>query len=743
MRSRGDWKSGLRRARTRSVALPARMPDASDDVTRSFPRQQAVTAKFTARRAARVRGGGGRRAGRLPAVSVAGTGTGPPRCGCWTSRMQGGAAADGERLVADPVELLAGAAVEQLTAVERSRRERMREFRRGHHRLRAGRGRPPCAVFALLVAAVRRGPRTRGRAGARAPRLRAGPVCSSEAGARTGRRGGVRVGRGAARRRDPMRGADALGCSRGRSRRTSTYGLAEFCPGRRGAGAHRGLWWSAGVGRAAGGAGRRRGQGAGSGTLWTLEHPERPRRRALPLPGGRFCRTPIVTLSGCSGLDGRAAGRWSGSTRLFEYLSPCGGLVRARRPAACRVSSAVVQDRAPLGARRRPRSPLPTRELLAQADSGFWVDVSCRAPPVLERRRGGLPFTVEVVDDRYASSAVDFRYPSPPLGVQVRRPGCRPPGTGSSCTGPKRLGEDPRLRTADPGRRLGGLSRARTWRAQRRRRASDAGAGLTSATSDAPRTTRDRGARVRARSGPTSRSLAAVPARSPPARRCPGTGAARGADRGAAARRAPAGPPLPVLLDPYGGPHAQRVLAARNAYLESQWLADQGFAVVVADGRGTPAHAVVGARGPARPRAARARRPGRGAARRGRRQPGPRPDPRRDPRLVVRRLPRGARACCAGRTCSTPRSPARPSPTGGSTTPTTPSATSGTPTSTRGVRAQSSAARRGREADPTAACSSTGSPTTTSSRRTRCGSRRRCSPPAGRTRCCRCPASRT
>jgi len=45
---------------------------------------------------------------------------------------------------------------------------------------------------------------------------------------------------------------------------------------------------------------------------------------------------------------------------------------------------------------------------------------------------------------------------------------------------------------------------------------------------------------------------------------------------------------LPVLLDPYGGPHAQRVVSARNAYLAPQWLADQGFAVLVADGRGTP-----------------------------------------------------------------------------------------------------------------------------------------------------------
>jgi dipeptidyl-peptidase 4 len=46
---------------------------------------------------------------------------------------------------------------------------------------------------------------------------------------------------------------------------------------------------------------------------------------------------------------------------------------------------------------------------------------------------------------------------------------------------------------------------------------------------------------------------------------------------------------LPVLLDPYGGPHSQRVVKARNAYLTSQWFAEQGFAVVVADGRGTPA----------------------------------------------------------------------------------------------------------------------------------------------------------
>ena len=57
------------------------------------------------------------------------------------------------------------------------------------------------------------------------------------------------------------------------------------------------------------------------------------------------------------------------------------------------------------------------------------------------------------------------------------------------------------------------------------------------------------------------------------------------------------GDSLPVLLDPYGGPHAQRVLKARSPFLVSQWFANQGFAVVITDGRGTPA------RGPAWERA--------------------------------------------------------------------------------------------------------------------------------------------
>jgi dipeptidyl-peptidase-4 len=46
--------------------------------------------------------------------------------------------------------------------------------------------------------------------------------------------------------------------------------------------------------------------------------------------------------------------------------------------------------------------------------------------------------------------------------------------------------------------------------------------------------------------------------------------------------------PLPVIMDPYGGPGFARVTRAQRGLLESQWLADQGFVVVVTDGRGTP-----------------------------------------------------------------------------------------------------------------------------------------------------------
>jgi dipeptidyl-peptidase 4 len=45
---------------------------------------------------------------------------------------------------------------------------------------------------------------------------------------------------------------------------------------------------------------------------------------------------------------------------------------------------------------------------------------------------------------------------------------------------------------------------------------------------------------------------------------------------------------LPVLVHVYGGPGHQEVVAARSRWVERQWWADAGFAVVVVDNRGTP-----------------------------------------------------------------------------------------------------------------------------------------------------------
>ena len=80
------------------------------------------------------------------------------------------------------------------------------------------------------------------------------------------------------------------------------------------------------------------------------------------------------------------------------------------------------------------------------------------------------------------------------------------------------------------------------------------------------------------------------------------------------------GSPLPVLLDPYGGPTRCARCARTCAHLSSQWFADQGFAVVVTDGRGTPGTGQrLGASDPRRPRL--------GCASRTRSTPSSRPPP--------------------------------------------------------------------------------------------------------------------
>jgi dipeptidyl-peptidase 4 len=51
--------------------------------------------------------------------------------------------------------------------------------------------------------------------------------------------------------------------------------------------------------------------------------------------------------------------------------------------------------------------------------------------------------------------------------------------------------------------------------------------------------------------------------------------------------------PLPVLLDPYGGPGFARVSRDRRAYVMSRWLAEHGYAVLAVDGVGVPGRSPV------------------------------------------------------------------------------------------------------------------------------------------------------
>ncbi|MBA3961863.1 MAG: DPP IV N-terminal domain-containing protein [Chthoniobacterales bacterium] len=50
------------------------------------------------------------------------------------------------------------------------------------------------------------------------------------------------------------------------------------------------------------------------------------------------------------------------------------------------------------------------------------------------------------------------------------------------------------------------------------------------------------------------------------------------------------GQSYPVLLDVYAGPHGKEVTALPQRYLTDQWMADRGYIVVAIDGRGTPDH---------------------------------------------------------------------------------------------------------------------------------------------------------
>ncbi len=204
---------------------------------------------------------------------------------------------------------------------------------------------------------------------------------------------------------------------------------------------------------------------------------------------------------------------------------------------------------------------------------------------------------------------------------------------------------------------------------------------------------------------------------------------------------------LPVLMCPYGGPGHQEVVKSARVYLASQWFAEQGFAVVVADGRGTPG------RGPAWDRTIA----GDFAA-------GILEDQVTALQAAAEKFTDldtsrvGIRGWSFGGYLSALAVLRRPDVFHAGVAGAPPTDWRlydthyterylGDPNEQPDVYQRSSIIedpqRAVKDVRSARCSSSTGWPTTTCSSRTRCDCRRRCSRPGTRTRCCRCPGSRT
>ncbi|WP_240659920.1 alpha/beta fold hydrolase [Streptomyces sp. WAC 01529] len=538
---------------TENPGIP--MPDGSPARRVSFPRENARTQRFTlgAPRAFTVAPDGSR------VVFLRSSSGTDPVAALWVLDLAGGAV---ERVAADP-EVLLGGAAERLSPRERARRERSREGGAGIVEY-ATDAAVELAAFALsgrLFTAELRAGTTR-RLPARGPVIDPRPSPDG--------RHVAYVSGGALR----VTGADgegdrALAEPESGHAETVTYGLAEHVAAESMA-RHRGFWWSPESDRLL----VARVDDAPVKRWWIADpaHPDRePVKVAYPAAGTANADVRLFVL----GLDGsRTEVVWD----------------RVRHPYLARVHWSA--DGAPLvlvqSRDQRSHSYLAvnpedgsTRMVHAEEDAD-WLDlfpgVPCWSPSgklvriadeggarVLawgERPLTGAQLHVRAVldvteEDILVSASAGAAAAAPEIGeVHVYR---------VNELGVERLSREPGVHSAV---RAGGLT------------------VLVSAALDRP------GARVQVLRGGKRVATVASHARRPGL--TPRVTLTEGGTR-----RIPcavllpreykaADGPLPVLLDPYGGPHGQRVRCAQDVFLTSQWFADQGFAVIVADGRGTP-----------------------------------------------------------------------------------------------------------------------------------------------------------
>ncbi|GHE95500.1 peptidase [Streptomyces werraensis] len=520
--------------------------------TDSFPRRHARTLRFTlgAPRSFSVAPDGSR-------VVFLRSGSGTDRANAlWVLDTDGG----GERVAADPRALLGGAS-EQLSAEERARRERSREGGAGIVGY-ATDAAVEIAAFALsgrLFTAEL-------RAGTARELPTPGPVIDPRP-SPDGRHVAY-VARGALRVVS-AEGADDRALTTPESEEV-TYGLAEFVAAEE-MSRSRGFWWSPESDRLL----VARVDDTPVREWWISDpaHPDRaPHRVRYPAAGtpNADVRLFVVDLEGT-----RTEVSWDRAR--YPYLarvhwSAAGApllLVQARDQRAQLILAVdpdtgttrmVHADEDPEWLELFPGVPCwsPSGQLVRIADEG-----GARRLAVGERPLTGPQLHIRAVldvsdDDVLVSASAGAEAAAPEIGeVHVYR---------VNELGVERVSEEPGVHTAV---RSGGVT------------------VLVSATLDRP------GSRVRVlRDGKqtaTVPSYAEDPGLSP--RVTLTQGGARRIPCAVLMPRDYAGDtPLPVLMDPYGGPHGQRVTAAHNPHLTSQWFADQGFAVVVADGRGTPGH---------------------------------------------------------------------------------------------------------------------------------------------------------
>jgi dipeptidyl-peptidase 4 len=553
----------------------------------SFPRRHARTRGFTLGRPRGFQvGADGARVAFLR--SAAGD---DPVNRLWVLDLASGT----ERQVADPVALLGGSAAEQLPPEERARRERARERAGGIVAFAADRD-LTVASFALagrlFVADLRGAASTRPAAG-QAPRR--GTVAEGGTGLQrpstapgaprelsvgggvldprvdpSGRRVAWVAGR--ALHVSPLDGSGPPRRLVGEDDPEVTWGLAEFLAAEE-MGRGRGFWWAPDGERLA--VAR---VDLGPVPRFHLTDPANPAIEPVRLPypaagaANADVRLAVVDLAGR-----RVEVDWDRDR--FPYLvavvweagAPLTLLVQARDQTATRVLAADPDSGA-------------TRELAAQHDPA-WVEIVPGVPAWLD---GRLVLTADDPACDTRRLTVDGRPLTPP-GLQVTEVVAATGGAvvvaGSQDPTEVQLwrvvpGADPEPLTAGPAQHAA-TAAGRVLVVTR----ADLDHDGTATTVTAP-----------------GRAPLPIGSLAHPSGLRPRPRLLRAGPRGLACAlllpdRAAGGGRLPVLLDPYGGPHHRQVLAARDRFLVSQWFADQGFAVLVTDGRGTPG------RGPAWERA--------------------------------------------------------------------------------------------------------------------------------------------